>query len=103
MTNLEKIVKNGLLKNGEEIYLPYLGEEYSGRVMENGKKIKTIKGTHSSLSDAASSLYQENQNCKINKLNKNGTLPSNGWREWRTWNGVKLEGLRKKIIEKDKL
>ena len=97
MTDLEKIVKEGLLKDGEEIYLPYFGEEYSGRIIEKGKKIETVKGIHSSLSEASRSLYQENKNCKIEKLNKNGTLPTNGWTGWRTWNGMKLKELRKKI------
>ena len=97
MTKLQEIVTMGFLKNGEEIYLEYKGQTYTGRILENGKKIKTKLGDHSSLSKAASISMQSNPNCMRKVSTKNGDVPNNGWEWWKTWNGTKLEEYRKKL------
>lgn len=96
MTKLKKIITMGFLKNGEEIYLEYRGETYSGRIFENGE-IKTKLGNYKSLSKAASELMKSNPNCMRKVSTKNGEVPNNGWEWWRTWNGTKLELFKKKL------
>ena len=98
MTDLEKIVDEGFLRESEEIYLIYRGESYAGRIRNGGKIIETKLGTFSSLSLAASPLMGSNENCK-RKFVKDKFYNNNGWKWWRTWNGTKLEDLRKKVIK----
>jgi len=98
MTKLKKIITMGFLKNGEEIYLCYRGEIYSGRIFENGE-IKTKLGSYKSLSKAASDLMKSNPNCMRKVSTKNGETPNNGGYWWRTWNNIQLTDLFKKYLK----
>ncbi len=87
LKNLKSMVEEGILKEGEEIYLPYKGAEYSGRVTKEGK-INTFLGTFS-IGQATLEMMHLNPKCE-------SSLESvNGYSCWRTWNGSKLVDFRK--------
>lgn len=90
MTDLEKLVHLGILKNFEEIYLEYGDYHFSGRIEEFGKYLVVDNLKFTSLSSAAVYLIQG--------LPKNRwkTSHTNGWKRWKTWNSVFLYDLRKK-------
>jgi|LauGreDrversion4_2_1035121.scaffolds.fasta_scaffold859107_2 hypothetical protein len=96
MTDLEKLVLRGILKDNEEIYLHYRNEIYNGRIIEEGKKIQTDLGIFDSLSLAASPLMGSNENCQ-RKFNEKKFYNNNGWEWWRNWKGIKLQEIRKKL------
>jgi hypothetical protein len=98
MTDLEKIVQKGFLKENEEIYLDYIGQSYTARIIEGGKKIKTDMGIFTSLSSAASPFMLSNEHTKRqNSVTKQGQVVNNGWEWWKPWNGTTLQEIRKKI------
>jgi hypothetical protein len=90
MTNLEKLVERGFLKNNEEVYLEYGEYYFSGRIDEFGKYLVVGDLKFTSLSSAAVYLIQ---GLPENRWSSNHT---NGWKRWKTWNSVFLYELRKK-------
>lgn len=98
MTDLEKIIYLGILKNNEEIYLDYIGQCYKARIVENGKKISTDYGDFYSLSAAASPYMLSNeQSERKQSMTPQGQVVNNGWNWWKTWNGIRLQELRKML------
>jgi hypothetical protein len=91
MTDLEKLVLIGLIKDGEEIYLDYKEESYKARIVEGGKNIQTSISIFSSLSSSASALMNTNKKVEgwYNRVN--------GWKWWKNWKGDSLDELRKKV------
>lgn len=97
MTDLEKLVLRGILKDKEEIYLECKGNSYSGRILKGGKIIVTRYGEHKSLSDAAGVFFKLNEEEEKKKINPDGKYTANGWHHWKTWNGIPLKNLRVKL------
>jgi hypothetical protein len=85
--DLKGLVLSGRLKENEEIYLTYRGEEYAGRITAEGK-IRTHLGEFSP-SKAAVTIMASNPNNERNKEN------ANGYYQWKTWNDVPIGDLRK--------
>jgi hypothetical protein len=85
--DLRGLVSSGRLKENEEIYLSYRGEEYAGRVTADGK-IRTPLGEFSP-SKAAVMVMSSNPSNERNKEN------ANGYHQWKTWNDIPIGDLRK--------
>ena len=85
--DLRGLVLSGRLKENEEIYLFYREVEYPGRVTVDGK-IRTPLGEFSP-SKAAVMMMSSNPSNERNKEN------SNGYYQWKTWNGITIGDLRK--------
>jgi hemin uptake protein HemP len=87
LKDLKKMVEEDILKEKEEIYLSYRGEEYRGRVTKEGK-IETCLGNFN-IGQATLKMMHLNEKCE-------SSLESvNGYYCWKTWNGTRLTKLRK--------
>jgi hypothetical protein len=85
--DLKGLVLSGRLKENEEIYLTYRGEEYAGRITAEGK-IRTHLGEFSP-SKAAVMLMASNPDNERNQEN------ANGYYQWKNWDYVPIGDLRK--------
>ena len=99
MTDLEKMVFNGILKENEEVYLECKNHFYAGRISSGGKIIKTQYGEHRSLSLAAGVFFKIHESPEKKKLNPDGKYLINGWNHRKNWKGIPLKELRKKLDE----
>jgi len=77
MTDLEKLVSCGILKENEEIYFDYKEHHFPGRIRENGKYIETILGKFNSPSPAAGTLLALIDDGELKRL-KDGEVICNG-------------------------
>lgn len=85
--NLKELVEEGILKEGEEIYLPYRGVETPGRITKDGK-IETFLGIFS-IGQSTVKIMSLNPRCE------RAIESANGYDWWKTWNGTSLKDLRK--------
>ena len=101
MTDLEKLVERGFLKNNEEVYLSYKQFHFPARIVKYGKFIKNEIGEFESLSKLAGILIASvdgGANVRHSSSTPDMEIANcNGWIYWKTWNGRTLDELRKKL------
>jgi len=99
MTKLEEIVTRGWLKENEEIYLPWRGDQFIGIIRESGKFIETKLGKFASPSAAAGKLLAVIDTEGV--LRRHEKTPdevvTNGWLRWKRWDGKYLIEIRKRL------
>jgi hypothetical protein len=94
--DLKRLVEQGILKDGEEIYLEYKDVEFSGRIREGGLIIETEGNLFPTIS--GSTIYlKEIYYKESNKTDLRKSKTANGYNEWKNWNGITLDELRKKL------
>lgn len=85
LKGLKEMIREGILNNGEEIYLFYRDEKYTGKLTMEGK-IETELGTFG-IGQATLEMMHMNPKCE-------SSLDTvNGYNCWRIWNGTKLKDL----------
>jgi len=94
--DLKRLVEQGILKDGEEIYFEYKDVEFSGRIREGGLIIETEGKPFSVISNSIIYLmelyYKESE-----EKDKRSAKTANGFNHWKNWNGITLDELRKKL------
>lgn len=101
MTDLEKLVERGFLKDNEEVYLSYNKLHFPARIIKGGKFIKNHIGEFKALSKLAGLLIasvDDGANVRHSSSTPDMEIANcNGWKYWVNWKGVSLHDLRKKL------